>query len=186
MAATAIVGVPYASPAANSAPLIGKMAWWQRVVGSWVCETRTNPGQGQSAQTLTSVARGSVAQGNVFHYREVSPGFEVDQYDGYSAKTRTWWEAQADSFGDATVFQSSDNRRYVQTSIPAPSEEDKSKYRETYDLGSDGTFHQTTERFANGSWAPYDSSSCKRQATKSSTLGELKTSTLTKYTFAHR
>jgi hypothetical protein len=147
---------------ADSVVLSGKMAWWQKVVGSWVCEVKINPTEGQPAQTWITIAKGSVAPGNVFHMTEIAPGLETDQYDGYSNTHKSWWESQADSFGYATLFQSSDEKLYVQISTPPLFEDDRNKYRETYKLGADGRFYQATEREVSGAWVPYDESSCKR------------------------
>jgi hypothetical protein len=147
---------------AEPGPLVGKMAWWQKVVGAWVCEVRFKPTQGQPGQTWITIAKGSVAPGNVFHFSESAPGLETDQYDGYSARQKSWWETQANSFGYATLLQSSDNRLYVQISVPPPFEDDRNKYRETYELKTDGRLYTTAERQVNGAWVPDTVSSCRK------------------------
>jgi hypothetical protein len=143
-------------------PLVGKMSSWQQIVGSWVCEVRIKPMEGQPARTWITIAKGSVAPGNVFHMTEIAPELETDQYNGYSAAKKMWWETQADSFGYATVLQSLDNKLYTQISTPPSFEDDRTEYRETYKFGANGRFYQATERRVNRSWVPYDESSCRR------------------------
>ena len=148
--------------AAKSGTLIGKMSWWQQIVGSWACEVTIEPMEGEPARKWITILKGSVVPGNVFHLTESAPGLQTDQYNGYANAKKGWWEAEADSFGYATLLQSSDNRLYVQISVPPSFEQDRSKYRETYKLGPDGVFHTTTERQIHGAWVRYDESSCKR------------------------
>jgi hypothetical protein len=151
------------TPGASAEPniLLGKMSWWQRVVGSWACDVEIKPTEGQPAKWVT-VAKGSVAPNNVFRWTEIAPGNETHQYDGYSANRRIWWETQADSSGYATVLRSTDGLIYDQVSVPSPLEEDQSMYREIYSLRADGTFHLEVERQASGTWRFYSESSCKR------------------------
>lgn len=158
----ALVAALKGGTSAEPVSLIGKMAWWQQIVGSWVCEVRSKPTEGHPARTSITIAKASVSPGNVFHMTEIAPGLETDQYNGYSDTRKSWWESQADSFGYATLFRSSDNKQYVQISTPPSFQDDGSTYRETYKLGPDGRFYQATERHVNGSWAPYDESSCQR------------------------
>ncbi len=162
MSVTMLVAALSDQASAEPVRLVGKMAWWQQIVGSWVCKVRIEPMAGQPARTWITIAKGSVAPGTVFHMTEIAPGLETDQYDGYSVTNRHWWESQADSFGYATVFQSLNNKVYVQISTPPSFEADTSKYRETYKLGADYRFYQVTERYVSGSWVPYDKSSCNK------------------------
>ena len=152
------------APPTNSGVLSGKMAWWQQVVGFWSCEINLEPSPGQYAQKGVTVAQGWVAPDNVFHWSERASGFYADQYNGYSADKRVWWETQADSNGLASVFRSSDGLTY-EGSPPSWSVlgEDRSRYRETYNIHRDGTFHEEVKRLLGGSWRPFSESSCTRK-----------------------
>lgn len=148
---------------ADQGQLSGKMDWWQRVVGTWSCELTIEPTQGQVKQTWLTIAKGSVAPGNVFRWSEIMPGIEADQYDGYSLTNRAWWETQADSSGYATLFRSLNGTIYYQVSTRTSLEGDRSVYRERYGFHRDGTFHVDVQRKSRRSWAYYSSSSCSRE-----------------------
>lgn len=160
-----------ARASADSHVLSGRMTWWQRVVGSWLCEVSLEPTQSRSAQKGLTVAKGSVAPGNVFHWAEMGPGFQVEQYDGYSATEKAWWETQADSTGYATLLRSSDGLLYDQVSVPSSIEGDRSIYREVYSLRPGGTFYEEVRRRVGGSWLLDSEYSCRRTTSASSTAG---------------
>jgi hypothetical protein len=148
---------------ADAHVLYGKMAWWQQVVGFWSCEVNLDPSPGNYPQKGFTIAEGSVAPDNVFHWSERASGFEADQYTGYTADKKTWWETQSDSSGYASVFLSSDGLTFEGSpSSGSALEKDGSRFRETYSIGSNGTFDEVVIRRLSGSWHPFSEASCKR------------------------
>lgn len=150
---------------ASAAPrvLSGKMAWWQQIVGFWSCEVNLDPSPGNYPQKGFTVAVGSVSPNNVFHWSERASGFEADQYTGYAADKKVWWETQSDSNGFASVFRSTDGLTYE--GAPPPWSvllEDRSRYRETYSMARDGSFRDIVTRLLGGSWHPFSEATCKR------------------------
>ncbi len=102
----------------------------------------------------------SVAPDNVFHWSERASGFEGDQYDGYATDKKVWWETQSGSTAFASAFHSSDG--FTFEGSPAPgSALSGSRFRETYSIGSHGTFDEVVKRRLNGSWHPFSEASCK-------------------------
>lgn len=146
------------------------MAWWQQVVGYWICAVNLHASPGQYAQKGFSLAEGSVAPDNVFHWSEGASGYRAEQFDGYSTDKKVWWEAEADSGGFASVFRSSDGLTYEGNGPPwSVLAEDRSRYRETYSIRRDGTFHEEVRRLSDGSWHAYSEASCTRVHRGSST-----------------
>lgn len=139
------------------------MVWWQQVVGYWSCKVNLDPSPGQYAQQGYTVAVGAIAPDNVFHWSERTSGFYGDVYVGYSSDKKSWWETQADSNGFASVFQSADGLAYEGSPSPGSVlEEDGTRFRETYSLRNDGTFHDDVQRLLGGSWHVFSEASCIR------------------------
>ena len=132
LAVLALLALTHARASANTESLSGKMAWWARAVGSWVCQVSIEPTQGQAAQKGFVIAIGSLAPRNVFHWHVLAPGVEADQYDGYSVSEKAWWETQADSSGYAEVLRSTDGAQFDQISSPSAIVGDRDVYREIY------------------------------------------------------
>lgn len=154
---------PSSGALADAHALSGKMAWWQQVVGFWSCEVNLDPSPGNYPQKGFTIGEGSVAPDNVFHWSERASGFEAEQFDGYATNEKDWWETQSDSTGYASVFRSSNGLIFEGSPSPGSAlEEDGSRFRETYSIGSDGTFDEVVKRRLRGSWRPFSEASCKR------------------------
>lgn len=153
---------------AKSRVLSGKMAWWQQMVGAWVCGVEIKPDAGQQPEKGYMYAVGSVAPDNVFKWYIVASGIEGDQYDGYSDTKKAWWETQSDSSGDAIVFRSDDGRTYDQISWPSGLEDANGKYREIYSLSPEGRFDETAEKLIGGVWRIDSLQSCERIGSQNS------------------
>ena len=140
------------------------MASWQPAVGSWACSVSIEPTDGGPLQKGFVVTEASALPGNVFHSRTVGVGFDFasDQYDGYSAKKKIWWETQADSTGATRAFTSANGSEYNQVSSTALVDDDRSNYRELYTRGSDDTFLLEVRRLKNGTWHFYSSFKCRK------------------------
>lgn len=154
---------------AQSHVLTGKMAWWQQIVGSLVCQVRVEPTNGQQGQKGFVIVETSVAPGNVFHWHASGPGIEGDQYDGYSTADKVWWETQADSSGYAGIFRSAGGSQYDQVSAPRLGRISDT-YREVYNIGRDGTFHEEVTRRVGNSWREYNRVLCKKVRSPGSIL----------------
>lgn len=60
---------------ASAHVLSGKRAWWQQVVGFWSCEVNLDPSPGNYPQKGFTIAEGSVAPDDVFHWSERASGW---------------------------------------------------------------------------------------------------------------
>ncbi len=149
---------------AETRGLSGQMSWWQSAVGSWTCSVKTRPNDGGPIQKGDFVALGSVLPGNVFHFVTVGYGFDFveDQFDGYSTTKKIWWETQADSEGNVSVFLSRNGTAYDQLSAASAIEDERTKYRENYSFRPDGTFREHVERQVAGAWVFFSDFTCKR------------------------
>jgi hypothetical protein len=156
------VGGTASSSVAGSQELSGRMAIWQRIVGTWTCELRANASNSQPEIQEQVAVQVSVAAGNVLHWHFVAADFEADDFQGYSEKKRVWWENDINTIGHASLMQSTDNVLYTQISDSNFLDGDQTKYRVTYRLNQDGTFTQTEEQRLHGAWEPNNTVHCRR------------------------
>jgi hypothetical protein len=157
-----IVSLNAGDASAKSPGLSGKMAWWQHIVGFWLCHVTIEPGNGQYPQKGYTFGEGSALPGNVFRWSEIASGFAADQYNGYSDARKAWWESQANSGGSAMISRSLDGLTYDQISLPSSLEDSGGGYREVYSLRGDGSFYEVDKRRIGGSWHVDSLSLCKR------------------------
>ena len=133
--------------------LSGKMAPWQQVVGTWGCTLHFDAVGGRPAEVGSVGVSAVVAPGNVLHWHFRGSGYEADDFNGYSGTAKVWWEAGADTGGNATLMRSPDGIVFTQVSDSTSSiEGDRSKSRVTYKLNPDNTFEQVEEQQDGSTW----------------------------------
>jgi hypothetical protein len=119
---TIFVGVSMALLSTTSAhgqvadALTGKMRWWQQVAGTWQCTIHLHPVAGQREGYGPVRIAATPTQDNTLYMHSDLIGLHADDYIGYDEKTKVWWEAEADNFGDASLATSRDNVTFTQVS----------------------------------------------------------------------
>jgi hypothetical protein len=144
--------------------LKGKMRWWQQVAGTWQCTIHLQPVAGQSEGYGPERIAATPMQGNTLHMHSDLIGMHADDYIGYSEKTKVWWDAEADNFGNATLATSPDNVTFTQVSdSKSLVDKDPGVYRVIY-LFRDGLFGQRLESHSKHSWIAVSEEVCHRRS----------------------
>jgi hypothetical protein len=158
----AVLSIATIASAGADPSLTGKMAWWQRVVGTWNCTLRLFPVAGQPAGTGPASLVALASAANTIHMYSVAYENQGDAYIGYSDKERRWWEADADNTGDATLITSRDNVVYTQVSDATSSvDKDTDVFRVSYAFRN-GVFSQRQELEKNNAWILASVETCHR------------------------
>ncbi len=143
--------------------LKGKMRWWQQVAGTWQCTIHLQPVAGQSEGYGPERIAATPTQGNTLHMHSDLIGMHADDYIGYSDKSKVWWDAEADNFGNATLATSPDNVTFTQVSdSKSVVDKDPGVYRVIY-VFRDGLFGQRLQLHSKGSWIAVSEEVCHRR-----------------------
>jgi hypothetical protein len=98
-AASILIGLSLPAVAAEG-PLAGEMAAFNHLVGgTWICAITVPALRGRSAEAIYYSVTYDVAPGNKVHARVLSGNIVGDQYYGYDAKSKRYWQAALNSEG---------------------------------------------------------------------------------------
>ncbi len=112
----------HAVPAyAQGDALTGNMASFSYLLGGpWNCSTSVPAMGNQPAHTDQGTATFDVVPGNVVHNHVSTPAYSGDFYFGYSTRSNSYWQTDADNMGGYAFLTSTDGKTYTGTSSMGP------------------------------------------------------------------
>ena len=109
------------SARAAGADLSGSMAPFSYLLGApWNCSTNVPAMGNQAAHTDQGTATFDVVPGNVAHNHVSTTAYSGDFYFGYSDRTNSYWQTNADNMGVHAFLTSTDGKTYTGTSSMGP------------------------------------------------------------------
>ena len=110
-----------AAGTARSADLTGNMAPFGYLLGAaWNCSTSVPAMGDQPAHTDQGTATFEVAPGNTVRNHVTTTNYSGDFYFGYSDKTGSYWQVDADNMGAHAFLTSTDGKVYTGASSMGP------------------------------------------------------------------
>lgn len=168
--AGAFVGIAIGSPApALGAPakLSAHLSHWQHLLGKWKCVVRVAGMNGKPETTVEGTLEFSMGSDDTLLAVTRAQGYSAAEFDGFNAKTKTYWATGVDSLGTRTYETSNDGKVYLGTSVSGSASESVSTSETVPVRDSRSTIGRTkirevTEIYVQGNWNKIADAACSK------------------------